>query len=157
MARITADAMKAGALGFSTPARAFRAMLGEHAAALLDAYGGQTVDHTALLTESVLARLHMVVHMPPGVPIPQAVYGFQLEKVTAKEKELIAAANQAITEAKDAAAAAKEAAEKAAAEAAAAEAAAKALADERAAFEAEKAAKAAADQKAIDDAALAAA
>ena len=38
---------------------------------LLDAYGGQTVDHTALLTESVLARLHMVVHMPPGVPIPQ--------------------------------------------------------------------------------------
>ena len=28
-----------GALGFSTPARAFRAMLGEDAAALLDAYG----------------------------------------------------------------------------------------------------------------------
>lgn len=28
-----------GALGFATPARAFRAMLGEDAAALLDAYG----------------------------------------------------------------------------------------------------------------------
>ena len=28
-----------GALGFATPARAFRAMLGEDAASLLDAYG----------------------------------------------------------------------------------------------------------------------
>ena len=32
-----------GALGFSTPARAFRAMLGEDAAALLDAYGVEDV------------------------------------------------------------------------------------------------------------------
>ncbi|MCU0295939.1 MAG: NAD-glutamate dehydrogenase [Candidatus Nanopelagicales bacterium] len=40
-------------------------------AKLLEAYGGQSVDHAALLTESVLARLHMVVHMPQGVPIPE--------------------------------------------------------------------------------------
>ena len=32
-----------GALGFATPARAFRAMLGEDAAALLDAYGVEDV------------------------------------------------------------------------------------------------------------------
>ena len=32
-----------GALGFSTPARAFRAMLGEDAEALLDAYGVEDV------------------------------------------------------------------------------------------------------------------
>ncbi len=37
---------------------------------LLQAYGGASVDHTALLTESVLARLHIVVHMPQGVAIP---------------------------------------------------------------------------------------
>ncbi|MCU0296278.1 MAG: NAD-glutamate dehydrogenase, partial [Candidatus Nanopelagicales bacterium] len=40
-------------------------------ASLLKAYGGASVDHTALLTESVLARLHIVVHMPSGVPIPE--------------------------------------------------------------------------------------
>ena len=34
-----------GALGFATPARAFRAMLGEDAAALLDAYGVEDVAH----------------------------------------------------------------------------------------------------------------
>ncbi|MFN8183209.1 MAG: NAD-glutamate dehydrogenase [Candidatus Nanopelagicales bacterium] len=39
--------------------------------ALLRAYGGASVDHAALLTESVLARLHMVVHMPARTPIPE--------------------------------------------------------------------------------------
>jgi glutamate dehydrogenase len=34
------------------------------------AYGGVSVDHSALLSESVLARLHIVVHMPPKTPIP---------------------------------------------------------------------------------------
>ncbi|MEZ5186704.1 MAG: NAD-glutamate dehydrogenase [Candidatus Nanopelagicales bacterium] len=38
---------------------------------LLAAYGGESVDHAALLTESVLARLHMVVHMPHHTPIPE--------------------------------------------------------------------------------------
>jgi len=35
------------------------------------AYGGVSVDHSALLSESVLARLHIVVHMPPRTPIPE--------------------------------------------------------------------------------------
>ncbi len=38
---------------------------------LCKAYGGASVDHSALLTESVLARLHIVVHMPQGTPIPE--------------------------------------------------------------------------------------
>ncbi len=38
---------------------------------LLKAYGGRWVDHSALLTESVLARLHIVVYMPAGQPIPE--------------------------------------------------------------------------------------
>ncbi|HQR79344.1 MAG TPA: NAD-glutamate dehydrogenase, partial [Actinomycetota bacterium] len=37
---------------------------------LKKAYGGISVDHAALLTESVLARLHIVVHMPRRVAIP---------------------------------------------------------------------------------------
>jgi len=38
---------------------------------LLNAYGGVSVDHSALLSESVLARLHIVVHMPRRTPIPE--------------------------------------------------------------------------------------
>ena len=46
-----------GALGFSTPARAFRAMLGEDAAALLDAYGVEGVALVDLdLTPGLIAR-----------------------------------------------------------------------------------------------------
>ena len=46
-----------GALGFSTPARAFRAMLGEDAAALLDAYGVEDVPLAELdLTPGLIAR-----------------------------------------------------------------------------------------------------
>ena len=46
-----------GALGFSTPARAFRAMLGEDAAALLDAYGVEDVALGELdLTPGLIAR-----------------------------------------------------------------------------------------------------
>ncbi len=44
-----------GALGFSTPARAFRAMLGEDAAALLDAYG---VEDVALVDLDLTPGLH---------------------------------------------------------------------------------------------------
>ncbi|HNO16655.1 MAG TPA: NAD-glutamate dehydrogenase, partial [Actinomycetota bacterium] len=42
---------------------------------LLKAYGGVSVDHSALLTESVLARLHIVVHMPRRTPIPEVDEG----------------------------------------------------------------------------------
>ena len=46
-----------GALGFSTPARAFRAMLGEDAAALLDAYGVDDVPLAELdLTPGLIER-----------------------------------------------------------------------------------------------------
>ena len=46
-----------GALGFSTPARAFRAMLGDDAAALLDAYGVEGVALADLdLTPGPIAR-----------------------------------------------------------------------------------------------------
>ena len=46
-----------GALGFATPARAFRAMLGEDAAALLDAYGVEDVPIDELdLTPGLIAR-----------------------------------------------------------------------------------------------------
>ena len=46
-----------GALGFSTPARAFRAMLGEDAAALLDAYGVEDVPLAELdLTPGLIER-----------------------------------------------------------------------------------------------------
>ncbi len=37
---------------------------------LLDALGGTAVDYTARVTESVLARLHFVVRMPTGQPLP---------------------------------------------------------------------------------------
>ncbi len=33
---------------------------------LLDTFGGESVDYTSRVTESVLARLHFVVRMPPG-------------------------------------------------------------------------------------------
>ena len=46
-----------GALGFSTPARAFRAMLGDDAAALLDAYGVEDVPLAELdLTPGLIER-----------------------------------------------------------------------------------------------------
>ncbi len=46
-----------GALGFSTPARAFRAMLGDDAEALLDAYGVEDVPIGELdLTPGLIAR-----------------------------------------------------------------------------------------------------
>ncbi len=38
---------------------------------LLKAYGGWSVDQASLFTESVLARLHMLVYMPHGQSIPQ--------------------------------------------------------------------------------------
>ena len=37
---------------------------------LLDAFGGRAVDYTARVSESVLARLHFVVRMPTGQPLP---------------------------------------------------------------------------------------
>ena len=46
-----------GALGFATPARAFRAMLGADAEALLDAYGIEDVPVGGLdLTPGLIAR-----------------------------------------------------------------------------------------------------
>ena len=46
-----------GALGFATPARAFRAMLGSDAVALLDAYGIEDVPVDGLdLTPGLIAR-----------------------------------------------------------------------------------------------------
>ena len=46
-----------GALGFATPARAFRAMLGDDAAALLEAYGIEDVPIDELdLTPGLIAR-----------------------------------------------------------------------------------------------------
>ena len=52
--------------------------------ALMQAYGGESVDHSAQVSESVLARLHIVVHLPPGEPIPQV-------DTEALERELVAA------------------------------------------------------------------
>lgn len=47
------------ALGFSTPARAFGAMLGEDAAAALDAYGMEDVALDGLdLTQALIERAH---------------------------------------------------------------------------------------------------
>ncbi|RGW90219.1 IS30 family transposase, partial [Collinsella sp. AF05-8-2] len=46
-----------GALGFATPARAFRAMLGDDAAALLEAYGIEDVPIDELdLMPGLIAR-----------------------------------------------------------------------------------------------------
>ena len=39
---------------------------------LREAYGGVTVDYSARLTESVLARLHIVVRVDQGAPLPEA-------------------------------------------------------------------------------------
>ena len=48
-----------GALGFATPARAFRAMLGADAEALLDAYGVEDVPIGELdLTPGLIGRAH---------------------------------------------------------------------------------------------------
>lgn len=38
---------------------------------LLDAYGGDRLDFRALLSDSVLARLHYVIRMPSGVALPR--------------------------------------------------------------------------------------
>ncbi len=38
---------------------------------LADAYGAGSVDFTTTMSESVLARLHFIVRMPRGVPLPQ--------------------------------------------------------------------------------------
>ena len=38
--------------------------------ALLEAFGGQSTDYTVRLTESVLARLHIIVHLPVGSTVP---------------------------------------------------------------------------------------
>jgi glutamate dehydrogenase len=38
---------------------------------LKEVIGGASVDYTALVSESVLARLHCVVRMPPGKPLPE--------------------------------------------------------------------------------------
>ena len=38
---------------------------------LISAYGAETVDHSARVSESVLARLHFVVRMPKGVNVPE--------------------------------------------------------------------------------------
>src|SRR5690606_2996610 len=37
---------------------------------LREAYGGESVDWTLRFSESVLARLHIVVRLPKGAPIP---------------------------------------------------------------------------------------
>jgi glutamate dehydrogenase len=37
---------------------------------LLEATGGQSIDHTARVGESVLARLHFIIRMPSGAPLP---------------------------------------------------------------------------------------
>ena len=37
---------------------------------LLDAYGAESIDHSARVSESVLARLHFVVRMPKGKNVP---------------------------------------------------------------------------------------
>ena len=37
---------------------------------LLEAYGAESVDHSARVSESVLARLHFVVRMPRGMSVP---------------------------------------------------------------------------------------
>ena len=46
---------------------------------LKDAIGGASVDYTALVSESVLARLHCVVRMAPGTPLPE-VDGTEIEQ-----------------------------------------------------------------------------
>jgi len=43
----------------------------EIARILKEAYRGTTVDYTARVTESVLARLHFVVRVPSGTPLPE--------------------------------------------------------------------------------------
>jgi glutamate dehydrogenase len=48
-------------------------------AILQEAIGGASVDYTALVSESVLARLHCVVRMPPGQPLP-AVDAAEIEQ-----------------------------------------------------------------------------
>ena len=40
-------------------------------AILLEAFDGDTIDYTALVSESVLARLHFVVRVPPGRAVPE--------------------------------------------------------------------------------------
>ena len=42
---------------------------------LLSTYGGESVDHASRVTESALARLHFVVHMPAGQQIPDVDAG----------------------------------------------------------------------------------
>jgi glutamate dehydrogenase len=51
---------------------------------LLESFGGESIDYSAHVTESVLARLHFVVRMPEGVQVPH----YSIEKV----QERVAAA-----------------------------------------------------------------
>ena len=52
---------------------------------LTDAVGGASVDHTARVTESVLARLHIVVRMPRGQSVPE----FDVDAVEAQIAEAV--------------------------------------------------------------------
>ncbi|MGV1004792.1 MAG: NAD-glutamate dehydrogenase [Candidatus Nanopelagicales bacterium] len=70
--------------------------------ALRDAIGGTTVDYTAWVTESVLSRLHFVVRMPVGQPVPavdDAALQTQIAEITRSwEDNLATAVTQAVGE-----------------------------------------------------------
>ena len=50
---------------------------------LREVFGGVSVDYTALVTESVLARLHYVIHLEPGATVPPVDHA-ELEGMLAK-------------------------------------------------------------------------
>ena len=62
---------------------------------LREAYAGESVEYTALVTESVLARLHYIVHVPAGAPIPDvdvsALQGRLARAATSWDDEFTAA------------------------------------------------------------------
>ena len=48
---------------------------------LRETFGGVSVDYTALVTESVLARLHYVVHVAPGATVPEVDHAVLEERL----------------------------------------------------------------------------
>lgn len=64
---------------------------------LAEAYGSDAIDYVARVSESVLARLHFVVRMPSGVPIPDVDAEAVSALVTAATRSWMDDFNEALT------------------------------------------------------------
>jgi glutamate dehydrogenase len=76
-------------------------------AILLDAFGGASIDNTARVSESTLARLHFVVRMPSGVEIPDVDEAALQQRVVEATRTWDEDLSEALTESRGAEGAAR--------------------------------------------------